>query len=284
MATERDMLDLLLDRYTDVRRGTISDRWVRAEHVRSGMGYSDGRRIADFVAADKHPGGYAGEKLALHGHEVKVTRADWLQELRDPTKADAIKRYMHHWWLVVPHPAIVKPGELPDGWGLLVPGTNGKLRAKKTAPRLNPEPAPLHFIISLMGASARTAHREPLRRDAPVTYGRRSARHCGVCNNPSPCSIHQPRAAAAATYTGQAMTHERYPSLIQWLRQRPKALRDELLLWGGYSTVLLVGAVIIGLDRAWPAAVVPFGILAARLGVGYLLNREPLPTEDGSGK
>ena len=80
------------------------------------------------------------------------------------------------------------------------------------------------------------------------------------------------------------MTHERYPSLIQWLRQRPKALRDELLLWGGYSTVLLVGAVIIGLDRAWPAAVVPFGILAARLGVGYLLNREPLPTEDGSGK
>ncbi|QOT19588.1 hypothetical protein [Paenarthrobacter sp. YJN-5] len=198
MATERDMLNLLLERYTAVRRGTISDRWVRAEHVKSSMGYADGDRIADFVAGDKYGGGAAGEKLALHGHEVKVSRADWLTELRDPSKAEAIKQYMHHWWLVVPDASIVKPGELPDGWGLLAPDGNGKLRAKKTAPRLTPEPPPLTFIISLMASAARTAHREPLHRDAPVTFGRRSIRHCGVCMTISPCPIHQPRAAAAA--------------------------------------------------------------------------------------
>lgn len=192
------MLNLLLDRYTAIRRGTISDRWVRAEHVKSSLGYFDGDRIADFVAGDKHGGGYAGEKLALHGHEVKVTRSDWLSELRDPSKADAIKRYMHHWWLVVPDAAIVKPGELPESWGLLVPGSNGKLRVKVSAPRLTPIEPPLAFVLSLMASAARTAHREPLHRDAPVTFGRLSARHCGICNTVSPCLIHQPRKAADA--------------------------------------------------------------------------------------
>jgi hypothetical protein len=198
MTTERDMLNLLLDRYTAIRKGTIADRWVRAEHVKSSLGYSDGDRIADFIAGDKYGGGAAGEKLALHGHEVKVSRSDWLSELRDPTKADAIKKYMHHWWLVVPDAAIVKPGELPDGWGLLAPGSDGRLRARKSAPRLAPENPPLAFIISLMAAAARTAHREPLHRDAPDTLGRRFARHCGVCKTDSPCSLHQPRAAALA--------------------------------------------------------------------------------------
>ncbi len=197
MTTERDMLNLLLDRYTAIRRGTISDRWVRAEHVKSSLGYADGNRIADFVAGDKYGGNAYGDKLALHGHEVKVSRSDWLTELKDPTKADAIKRYMHHWWLVVPDATMVKPGEPPDSWGLLAPDPNGKLRARKAAPRLTPEAPPLSFILSLMSSAARTAHREPLRRDAPITYAR-SGNRCGVCMTVSPCTIHQPRESAEA--------------------------------------------------------------------------------------
>ena len=34
MATKRDMLNLLVERYTALRRGTIADRWIRAEHVK----------------------------------------------------------------------------------------------------------------------------------------------------------------------------------------------------------------------------------------------------------
>lgn len=37
--SEREMLDLLLDRYTNIRRGTIADRWTRAEHVASDLGH-----------------------------------------------------------------------------------------------------------------------------------------------------------------------------------------------------------------------------------------------------
>ncbi|MGL5442043.1 MAG: hypothetical protein ACRDDJ_06215, partial [[Mycobacterium] stephanolepidis] len=163
-ATERDMLDLLLDRYTNVRRGTIADRWVRAEHVASDLGHRRCglTKVADFIAADKYPGSPYGSALALHGHEVKVSRADWLAELRAPEKSHTIKRYMHYWWLVVPDPGIVKATELPEDWGLLVK-SGGKLRAKVPAPRLEPDPTPLDFTIALMAAAARTAHRDPLR-------------------------------------------------------------------------------------------------------------------------
>lgn len=185
-ATERSMLDALLERYTDIRRGTITDRWVRAEHVQSGLGYRDGARVADFVAADRH-----SSTMALHGHEVKVSRSDWLTELKDPSKADAIKRYMTHWWLVVPDADIVKPGELQADWGLMVL-RDGKLRAKKSAPRLDAEPIPLDFTIALMTAAARTGQREVLHRDAPTIHLNRRY-SCGLCGTPVPCAHHQPR-------------------------------------------------------------------------------------------
>ena len=75
---------------------------------------------------------------------------------------------MHRWWLVVPDAAIVKPGELPADWGLMAISA-GKLRVKKAALLLVPTPAPLEFTVSLMVAAAQSAHREPLRRDAPAT-------------------------------------------------------------------------------------------------------------------
>lgn len=195
MATERDMLDLLLNRYSFRRPGTFADRWVRAEHVRNRLGY-EANRIADFIAADKYPGIPYGSTLAMHGHEVKVSRSDWLVELKDPEKAEAFKRYMHHWWLVVPDASIVKPGELPADWGLLVSSPKG-LRARVKAPRLTPEPMPLDLAISFASAAASTAHREPLHRDAPIAHVGSWEDRCGFCGELSPCPIHQPRALAA---------------------------------------------------------------------------------------
>lgn len=196
--TERDMLDLLLARYTSVRRGTIADRWVRAEHVASTLGhYRKGvSRVADFIAADKYPGQPYGSALALHGHEVKVSRSDWLTELHDRAKGAAFQRYMHHWWLVVPDASIVHDGELPEGWGLLI-ARGGVLRAKVKAPRLTPDPLPADLAISLMSAAARTAYRDPLRRDSPVTFSPDWKPRCGFCGEPAPCQIHQPRRIAA---------------------------------------------------------------------------------------
>ena len=192
--TERDMLDLLLRRYTDVRRGTIADRWVRAEHVGLTLG-GPRKRVADFIAADRYPGVPYGSALALHGHEVKVSRSDWLSERRDLEKAESFKRFVHRWWLVVPDRSIVRDGELPEGWGLLVK-SGDVLRAVIKAPALTPEPLPLDLSISLMSAAARTAYRDPLRRDAPRAYIRTWEPRCGFCGELSPCAAHQPRQCA----------------------------------------------------------------------------------------
>ena len=58
----------------------------------------------------------------LVGHELKVSRSDWLSELSKPGKADAWADQCHQWWLVVSDPMIVHEGELPAGWGLMSPG------------------------------------------------------------------------------------------------------------------------------------------------------------------
>lgn len=195
MATEREMLDLLLARYNTERRGTLADRWVRAEHVRSSQraGY-ELISIADFVAIDKY-----STTQAMHGHEVKVSRSDWLTELKDLTKAERIKRYCNYWWLVVSDASMVKPGELPDGWGLMVKSGN-LLRIKIRAPKLDPEPLSLDFIAGLTSATQRTAFREPLRRDARTIYMWHSLTQTGLskcqsCGELSPCQFHQPRLA-----------------------------------------------------------------------------------------
>lgn len=191
-STERDMLDLLLSRYNTERRGTIADRWVRAEHVRSTQQLSRFTSVADFIAIDK----YASTQ-AMHGHEVKVSRSDWLTELRDASKADRVKRFCDFWWLVVPDASIVKPGELPDEWGLLVQ-MGQKLRTKVQAPKLTPDPLTLDFVAGLASAVHRTAMREPLRRDARTLHmwdnrNREIKAVCQGCGEASPCELHQPR-------------------------------------------------------------------------------------------
>ncbi|MCG7309718.1 MULTISPECIES: hypothetical protein [Brachybacterium] len=157
--TERNMLDLLHDRYSQTSQGTAR-RYACAEHVaeHSGWTTADGRyrdpRRADFLAQDCWT--YHG--LLLHGHEVKVSRSDWLTELRDPTKAEAVKRYCDRWWLVVPDRAIVHD-DLPEDWGLMAPGRDGRLRVFRRAPALTPEPIPATFRAALMRAVAKTNHR-----------------------------------------------------------------------------------------------------------------------------
>ena len=161
--TERMMLDLVRERYTkDPGNGP---RYVVAEHVRNETGFgsfdldharatgkSTTLRTADALAIDLWP----SSGNVVHGFEVKVSRADWLAELRDPSKAEAFRRFCHHWWLVVPDASIVRD-DLPEGWGLLVAGKNGRLRAKVSAPRLTPEPMPAGLVASLARAVARTA-------------------------------------------------------------------------------------------------------------------------------
>lgn len=171
--TERDMLDRLARRYAaKVRNGSwVGAKYIRAEHVPNALSWNRSR-IADFIAVNMHAEDYEPEATrrwggprttpylrppVLHGHEVKVSRADWLTELRDPEKAEGFARYMHCWWLVVSDKSIVRD-DLPEGWGLMV-ASGSKLRTLvKPTPRI-PEPMPPMLMGALMRAAVATENR-----------------------------------------------------------------------------------------------------------------------------
>lgn len=60
------------------------------------------------------------ELIELLRQRYAVRRGDWIKELNDPSKADAIGQYCHRWWLVVGYDGLAKLDEVPEQWGLLV--------------------------------------------------------------------------------------------------------------------------------------------------------------------
>ena len=152
--TEAGMLDHLHSRYA--RLGGNGVRYVCAEHVRSQAGF-DAPRCADMIVQDLWP----AKGLELIGHEVKITRSDWVSELKDPEKAGTFRRHLHRWYLVVPDRSIVR-GDLPDGWGLMAL-SGGKLRVVTAATLMVPEPMPATMTAALLRAVAKTAERRTVR-------------------------------------------------------------------------------------------------------------------------
>jgi hypothetical protein len=66
----------------------------------------------------------------LIGHEVKVSRSDWLHELDQPEKSARWADQCHGWYIVAPSTDVVPVEELPHGWGLMIPDPRAKVRMK----------------------------------------------------------------------------------------------------------------------------------------------------------
>jgi hypothetical protein len=132
------------------------------------------RRWADAIAMGLWP----SRGLALQGFEIKVSRGDWLSEMRQPAKAEAIAQYCRYWWMVTP-PGIIKDGELPETWGHYEVQPNG-LRIVKVAPALE-DPAPISpaFLAALLRRASETDRKfeqealdKAIARDAEATEKR----------------------------------------------------------------------------------------------------------------
>ena len=120
--------------------------YVTLEEVRDATGF-DGTRTADAMAISL----YRSRGKALWGFEFKVSRNDWLKELKQPEKSETILRYCHHWALVVPTKDIVKPGELPSSWGMYV-AQKTRLKCVVPAPLLEPLPMSMTMFTALIYA------------------------------------------------------------------------------------------------------------------------------------
>lgn len=141
--TEHDLLELLREKHPH-------KEWAFAAHVRNGTGWTKRvTRTADALALSLWP----SRGLELHGFEVKCSRSDWKRELEDPAKAEEIAGYCDRWWIVVSDDKVVRAGELPPAWGLLV-AREGKLVVVTPAPLL-PEAARKPLDRSFIAAFAR---------------------------------------------------------------------------------------------------------------------------------
>ena len=130
--------------YQPIKQRFKPPAWVTFSEVSDGTGVNIAR-YADAIAMSIWPSrGYD-----LLGFEIKVSRSDWLKELNDPSKSWPIQRFCNAWWVVAADDDIVKDGELPPTWGLMVPKGN-KLRVVRKAPNLKPERMDRAFIASIL--------------------------------------------------------------------------------------------------------------------------------------
>jgi hypothetical protein len=145
---------LLRKRYDD-QKGA----WVYLTEVRNATGYKANSAV-DALALSLWP----SRGIELHGHEIKVSRSDWLKELKDVHKSQPVQRYCDRWWLVVADPEIVQPGELPPMWGFMAV-KGGRLVAVKEAPKLDREPWDPTFVAAVFRGFMKDIDRGWVRKD-----------------------------------------------------------------------------------------------------------------------
>lgn len=147
-------LDKLRDLYSP------DQGWALFRELRSATGSQEGLRIADAVAVSIWP----SKGFEVHGLEVKTSRADFLRELRSPTKAREIGRFCSRFYLVTPAPwkkVLLSTEELPEGWGLIEDGRIVREATEREA--VEPTTA---FLQSLLRAGARGSEEQVA--DAPL--------------------------------------------------------------------------------------------------------------------
>lgn len=135
---EADVVERLRQRYP-------RDAWAFLLQVADSTGYAGAGRKLDAVAMSLWP----SRGLELQGFEVKCSRRDWLKELATPGKAEPVARYLDRFYVVAGHKDVVRPGEVPKGWGLMVPHGLG-LTVRVDAERLDPAPIDRGFLAAIL--------------------------------------------------------------------------------------------------------------------------------------
>lgn len=113
-------------------------------------------RYADAIAMSLWP----SRGLDVIGFEIKVSRSDLVSELKNPKKSVAVQSYCDKWYLVLASEDLIKEGELPSAWGLIVVNKLGKLQVLKSAPQLEAQPLKKSFIASILRRAYEFRERE----------------------------------------------------------------------------------------------------------------------------
>lgn len=148
------MLDLLRTKLS--RSSGNGPEHAFVPHVKSGAGHGSHRTIDGISMAL-----WQSRGLLISAYEVKCSRSDWLTELKSPEKAEEFFGFVDRFYLVVSDAAIVQPGELPEGWGLLC--KKGRGLSQLVEPKLFRETTaelPPDFARGMLAALLRSACRQ----------------------------------------------------------------------------------------------------------------------------
>lgn len=133
--------------------------WALLEQVADGTGYGISR-YADAMAMGLWP----SRGLDLHGIEVKVSRGDWLRELKRPDKADPLAVYCDFWWLAVaPDVVDMKVDAIPERWGVLVLESRGLVQHREAVRNPSAEDLDRSLVAAILRrASERNVPKESI--------------------------------------------------------------------------------------------------------------------------
>lgn len=99
--------------------------------------------------------------LTLYGIEIKVNLYDWRKELAQPQKAEELARFCDYFYVAAPT-GCVPHSEVPDKWGLLEVGEDGKITEAKAAGKHDAQPVGREFLAAIFRASSREVDPESL--------------------------------------------------------------------------------------------------------------------------
>jgi hypothetical protein len=135
-----DILHALLDKYGE-RHPQEGGQWACFPELARNTG--GGLRYCDLFVV----GLWSSNARAI-AYEIKVDRADFQRELADPSKRQTWEPLASECWFAVPT-GLVRPDEVPEGWGLLTMGEGGALRAVKKAQQRELPRWPFPFAQSI---------------------------------------------------------------------------------------------------------------------------------------
>lgn len=120
--TTKQLLGFLRKRHSEY------DKWVYVEELTTATGSADATRI-DAWAMHCWPSA-RHERIA---YEVKVSRGDYLREMKTPGKRKYAMMFSNLFYFVTPR-KLVSPEEVPAGCGLMEYNADGRLYTRVSAP------------------------------------------------------------------------------------------------------------------------------------------------------
>lgn len=135
-----------------LRRRFPENEYALMQEVSDASGFNRSRS-ADYIAVNLYP----SRGLAINGIELKSYRNDWLNELKNPKKAENIFKYCDYFWLLTADDKIAKLEEIPSTWGwLCIKGE--RVFTKKVAPILKPIPVSRDFMCAMLKRACDKKH------------------------------------------------------------------------------------------------------------------------------